>query len=90
VSDSLFDFGRTSPDVSRGPKPIFRAGLDIDSYSRSSLESLVRWVRSDGRLRTDDEIVGEVARELGFQRRGSRIEQAIRRAIAATATAESV
>jgi hypothetical protein len=42
----------------------------------------VRWVQSDGRLRTDDEIVSEAVKELGFSKRGKRIVEAIERPIA--------
>ena len=42
---------------------------------------MVCWVLSDGRLYTDDELVAEVARALGFQRLGSSIMGAIKAAI---------
>lgn len=42
---------------------------------------MVRWVRSDGLLHTNQEIVTEVARELGFKRLGARIVAAIEQAI---------
>jgi hypothetical protein len=35
----------------------------------------------DGRLRSDDELVEEMRRELDFKYRGRRIEEALRRAI---------
>ena len=41
---------------------------------------MVQWVQGDG-LVTDEQIVKEVAKALGFQRVGNRIETAIRRAI---------
>jgi len=41
----------------------------------------VQWVWSDGRLRTDEETLEEMIRELGFQRRGPRIVSSIREAI---------
>ena len=47
----------------------------------SELVVLVKWIQSDGRLLTDDEIVGEMKRDLGFRRLGNRIESAIRRAV---------
>lgn len=56
-------------------------GRQITEYGPSQLDAMVRWVASDGLLRTDDEIVSEVVRELGFKRRGSRIDATIRRAI---------
>jgi hypothetical protein len=45
------------------------------------LVELVRWIKSDGRLLTDEEITEEVVDELGFGRKGRNIEAAIRRAI---------
>ncbi|MGE0816170.1 MAG: AAA domain-containing protein [Vicinamibacterales bacterium] len=55
----------------------------IDEYLSSELRQLVRWVRSDGMLHTDQEIVAEVTRELGFRRRGAKIVAAIEAAIRA-------
>jgi hypothetical protein len=52
-------------------------GRDIEGYSRKQLQQMVEWVRSDGRLRTNEEIVDEVAHELGFQRIGRKIHDAI-------------
>lgn len=45
------------------------------------LRGLVRWVRPDGRLHTNQEIVAEVTRELGFARRGAKIVAAIETAV---------
>jgi very-short-patch-repair endonuclease len=53
----------------------------IHEYSRRELVDLVRWIKSDGRLRTDEEVIEEMVDELGFGRRGRNIEAAIRRAI---------
>lgn len=54
----------------------------IDEYSAAELQNLLRWVRSDGKLRTNDELAEEMFAALPFARRGSKIEGAIRRAIA--------
>jgi very-short-patch-repair endonuclease len=67
----------------RDPRPNIQPGRDIDEYSPRELQSLVRWVLSDGRLPTDDEIVSELTRELGFHRRGTRIVAALTAAIRA-------
>jgi hypothetical protein len=56
-------------------------GLPIDEYSPAQLEAMVRWVESDTRLRTEDALLDEIVEALGFARRGSRIEAAIRTAI---------
>ena len=65
----------------RGPRPLVPAGRgQVTDYSDGELDQMVRWVKSGGLL-TDDQIVREVTRELGFQRVGGRIDEAIRRAI---------
>ncbi len=66
----------------RAARPQVVLAPSIDGYAQADLVALVRWLRSDGRLRTDDEIVVEMVRELGFRKRGTRIEAAIREAIA--------
>jgi len=56
-------------------------GHEITYYSTSALRDVVRWVRSDGRLYTEDELLTEVMEALRFGRRGARIVQAITQAI---------
>ena len=46
------------------------------------LNRLLAWIASDGHLRTDDQIIDEMVAELGFSRRGARIERALQVAIA--------
>ena len=67
----------------RGPRPAVRAGLPIAEYSARDLVALARWLNSDTLLRTDDELLLDMRRELGFKRGGSRINAAILAAIAA-------
>jgi hypothetical protein len=43
---------------------------------------LIHWIESDTLLRTEEELLNEVMDELGFQRRGTRIRQAVAAAIA--------
>ena len=43
----------------------------------------MKWILSDTLLRADEEIMAEMRRELGFKRRGSRIDEAMREAVAA-------
>lgn len=70
-----------APPTSRGPQPPVPSGRgQIVQYSDWELHQMVNWVKSGGLL-TDDQIVREVARALGFERIGSRIDEAIRRAI---------
>jgi hypothetical protein len=65
----------------RGKKPQFSPEQSIDQYTRAQLVQMIRWVESDGCLRTDEELVTEVIEALGFKRRGSRIVAAIQAAL---------
>ena len=67
----------------REARPKVWPGYPIDDYSDLELQSLVRWVLSDGRLPTDEEIIGELTRELGFKKKGARIVAALTAAIRA-------
>jgi len=71
-----------SADAGRLRKPRLRDGGSIDDYTDDELEKLVRWLLSR-RLMTDEELVDTATAELGFHRRGRRIEDALRRAVAA-------
>ena len=69
-----------------GPRPnVPRAGTHghsaITHYRDHQLMELVRWIESDGLLRTDEQLMDELRDELGFKRRGKRIEDALTRAI---------
>jgi hypothetical protein len=55
--------------------------LAITDYSMPELIRLIRWIESDTLPRTEDELVREAADQLGFQRVGSRIRDALLRAI---------
>lgn len=68
----------------RGPRPTVPRGLPITDYSHQQLASLARWIQSDTLLRTEDEMIEEMMRELGFRRRGSRIVAALTLAIRST------
>jgi hypothetical protein len=70
------------PDLRRGPRPAIPVRTSITQYSSTELIQLLRWIASDGQLRTDDQIVDEMVAVLGFSRRGVRIERAIQSAIA--------
>ncbi len=76
--------GRTTPAKAfprRGLRPILPHGPPIGKYSNYMLDRLVEWIRSDGLLRTKDEISAEMRKELSFTRRGSRIDAAFNAAI---------
>jgi len=67
--------------MKRGPRPQIALRPSIAQYSPYELVQLIQWITSDGKLRTDDEIVAEMVSALSFSRRGARIEAAIKRAI---------
>lgn len=62
-------------------RPRIQSGKPIQSYSQRALVSLVGWIQSDGVLRTEDEILEEMIRELGYSRRGKHIVAALDQAI---------
>ncbi len=70
------------------PRPGVPAGYAIDSYSDYELRELISWIRSDDVLRTEDELLTELMRELGFQRRGKNVVARLTAAIAASRTRE--
>jgi very-short-patch-repair endonuclease len=65
----------------RGQRPHVPRNQPITEYSIRQRADLAGWIRSDGRLRTDEEMVEAMMAELGFERRGKRIEAALREAI---------
>ncbi|MGH3471376.1 MAG: AAA domain-containing protein, partial [Nocardioidaceae bacterium] len=64
-------------------KPTIWYGEPITAYSRSDLVAVVRWIQSDGLLRTEEDLIRDAMDELGWRRRGSRIDAGLREAIAA-------
>lgn len=69
----------------RDKRPSVPRGRSISSLSSGQVRSMVRWVKSDGLLRTDEELLDEVSRELGYSRKGKRILDVVGRAIRAEA-----
>ncbi|MGX4712289.1 AAA domain-containing protein [Rhodococcus ruber] len=63
------------------PKPALRPGYPITDYPPSELVALVRWIESDGLLRTEEEVMRAAMTELGYRKRGSRIVAALGNAI---------
>jgi len=59
------------------PRPRLPRGLTVDKYEHSALVRFVRHVRSDGVLRTREDELLLLMRELGFAKRGSRIVAAL-------------
>ncbi|HET7509309.1 MAG TPA: AAA domain-containing protein [Solirubrobacterales bacterium] len=65
-----------------GPLPIPAAnGRSITEYTNRQLVSLIRWIESDGLLRTKAELREEAIEVLGYRRRGPRIVAALDAAI---------
>ncbi len=62
-------------------RPLIPLRASINEYTNAELVELLRWITSDGQLRTDEELLTEVVPLLGFSRRGARIERAVRDAI---------
>ena len=73
----------TPPSAMRTARPLVAPGRPITDYLPRELQAMVRWVKSDEKNRTDEEILREVIRELGFLRRGPRIVEAVNEAISA-------
>jgi very-short-patch-repair endonuclease len=67
----------------RGRCPVRLGRASIVEYAPSELVSLVRWIESDTLLRTEEELLEEAVRVLGFGRKGARIVTALKGAIAA-------
>ena len=78
-SDNHPDQPSAAPE--RWPRPPVQIRNTITLYAESELIQLLKWIASDGQLRTDDQIIDEMTATLGFNRRGARIEAALRRAI---------
>jgi len=65
----------------RDPRPPVPMRASINQYTQDEIIQLLKWVTSDGQLRTNDQIIDEMTALLGFSRRGSRIESVIQCAI---------
>jgi len=62
----------------RGRRPNVQIRDSITQYYDFEIMQLIEWIKSDGHLRTDEEIIEELLPELGFSRRGARIEAVLR------------
>jgi very-short-patch-repair endonuclease len=63
------------------PKPKIHPGAPITDYPASELVRIVRWILSDTLLRTDEELLRETAKEMGYRKVGPRIRTALEAAI---------
>ncbi|GAA2363303.1 hypothetical protein GCM10010170_060080 [Dactylosporangium salmoneum] len=59
------------------PRPALTPGRPIGEYPRELLVDLIRWIESDTLLRTEEQVIEEARRQLGFKRGGSRINAAL-------------
>jgi very-short-patch-repair endonuclease len=74
-----------APGQRIGPRPWITRGQPIEAYSDTELLRLAQWMRSDDILRTQDELLQEMMRELGFQRRGKNVVARLTAAISQSA-----
>jgi very-short-patch-repair endonuclease len=72
----------SSPNRRSSPQAPIPVRESIGEYTSTEMQNLLRWVKSDGRLRTNEELADEMFTALPFSRRGSKIEAALQRAIA--------
>ena len=63
---------------SRGLRPYVGQREAITDYSERELISIFDWIDSDGRLRTNEEMIDEILPELGLHRRGAGIEAVLK------------
>ena len=62
----------------RSARPAFPKGRPITDYTEPQLKRVLDWIKSDGQLRTDEELLAAMVEELGYRRRGTRIEERLR------------
>jgi len=83
-TDTLSAGSQRAQAARNGDRPQLPRGEPISKYSDYELGQLVRWIESDDLLRTEDELLEEMVRELGLRRRGkhvvARLEAAIKQA----------
>ncbi len=81
--DPPLDTVVAAPPSRSGPRPRIYSGAPITEYTHQQLVKLIRWIKSDDIVRTDDELLEAAMTELGYRRRGQRIVQTLQAAIAA-------
>ncbi len=73
--------GPTTQARSRGIRPQIGQRDSITQYAEWEVLAMIDWIESDGRLRTNEEIIEELVPYLGFHRRGNRIEAVLQSAL---------
>ena len=72
-----------APPSSRSTRrPVLINRDSIEQYSEDELVRLLKWLESDGLLRTNDQLMDLMIDELGFERRGVRIVARVEAAMA--------
>ena len=72
------------------PRAPVSGGRPIEAYSDVELVSVAQWITTDDVLRTEDELLQEMMRELGFQRRGKNVVARLSTAITQSAARSSL
>jgi hypothetical protein len=73
----------TNGSLERGPRPSFPYGRSaITDWPLPDLVKLGRWIESDGRLRTEEDLKSALLEELGIKRRGSRVVRVLDEVVA--------
>lgn len=65
----------------RGPRPNIAPSLPLAAYADNELDEMVTWIASDGRRRSEDELVLALREELDVTRRGSQIDAVLRNVV---------
>ncbi len=65
----------------RSRRPAVTPGLPLAAYSDDELDELVAWIMSDGRRRTEDQILATMREELDVPRCGTQIDAVLRNVI---------
>jgi very-short-patch-repair endonuclease len=79
--------GTEPSPVRRLPQPWLARGLPTDQYTGDELRQLADWIESDGRLRTEEDVLIEMMTALGRQRLTGKFDAALRAAIRAARSA---
>ncbi|MFN3638067.1 MAG: AAA domain-containing protein [Chloroherpetonaceae bacterium] len=66
---------QASVDPRRGARPELPKRESINEYSDEELMLLADWVMSDGVVRTEEELIKAISKELSFSRTGNRIRE---------------
>jgi Arc/MetJ family transcription regulator len=65
----------------RRPRPRVPANRAISSYTPRELAAVARWVETDGRTRSEDDLMAEVAAELSVPTDGAYTDDVLRHAV---------